>query len=40
LPQVSRFSPDGQRTQKRESVIERLMKFFERFFDISRNVSI
>lgn len=36
LPPVSRFSPDGQRTQKRESVLEKLMKFFERFFDISK----
>jgi type I restriction enzyme R subunit len=36
LPPVSRFSPDGQRTQKRETVIEKFMKFFERFFDISK----
>jgi len=36
LPAVSRFSKDGQRTKKRESVIEKLSKFFERFFDISR----
>lgn len=35
LPPVSRFSKDGQRTKKRESVIEKLSKFFERFFDIS-----
>ncbi|MCF7819815.1 type I restriction endonuclease subunit R [Candidatus Gracilibacteria bacterium] len=35
LPPVSRFSKDGQRTQKRESVIGKLTKFFERFFDIS-----
>jgi len=35
LPPVSRFSPDGQRTQKRETVLEKLIKFFERFFDIS-----
>jgi type I restriction enzyme R subunit len=35
LPPVSRFNPDGQRTQKRESVLEKLLKFFERFFDIS-----
>lgn len=35
LPPVSRFSKDGQRTKKRESVIEKLTKFFERFFDIS-----
>jgi len=36
LPPVSRFTPDGQRTQKRESVLERLIRFFERFFDISK----
>jgi type I restriction enzyme R subunit len=36
LPPVSRFSPDGERTKKRKSVIERLISFFERFFDISK----
>ncbi|MBT4455987.1 type I restriction endonuclease subunit R, partial [Candidatus Peregrinibacteria bacterium] len=35
LPPVSRFSPDGERTKKRESVLDKLMSFFERFFDIS-----
>lgn len=35
LPPVSRFNPDWQRTQKRETVLEKLIKFFERFFDIS-----
>ncbi|HRY97630.1 MAG TPA: type I restriction endonuclease subunit R [Bacteroidales bacterium] len=35
LPPVSRFSPGGERSQKRESVLERLTRFFERFFDIS-----
>ena len=35
LPPVSRFSPTGVRTQKRESVLDKLTKFFERFFDIS-----
>jgi len=35
LPPVSRFSPTGERTQKRESVLDKLTKFFERFFDIS-----
>ena len=35
LPPVSRFSPTGERTQKRESVLTRLTSFFERFFDIS-----
>lgn len=35
LPPVSRFSPTGERTRKRESVINKLSNFFERFFDIS-----
>lgn len=35
LPPVSRFSPTGERTKKRESVIEKLTRFFERFFNIS-----
>ena len=35
LPPVSRFSPTGERTEKRESVITKLTSFFERFFDIS-----
>ncbi len=35
LPPVSRFSPTGERSQKRESVLSRLTSFFERFFDIS-----
>ncbi len=35
LPPVSRFSPGGERSQKRESVLEKLTRFFERFFDIS-----
>jgi type I restriction enzyme R subunit len=35
LPPVSRFSPTGERTQKRESVLDKLTSFFERFFDIS-----
>lgn len=35
LPPVSRFSPTGERTQKREGVIDKLSKFFEKFFDIS-----
>ncbi len=36
LPPTSRFSPTGERTRKRESVIDKLSKFFERFFSISR----
>jgi len=35
LPPVSRFSPTGERSKKRESVINKLTNFFERFFDIS-----
>ena len=35
LPPVSRFSPGGERTKKRESVLDKLTSFFERFFDIS-----
>ena len=36
LPPVSRFSPGGERTRKRESVLSKLTGFFERFFDISK----
>lgn len=35
LPPVSRFSPTGDRTKKRESVIDKLTRFFERFVNIS-----
>ncbi|HAF63210.1 MAG TPA: DEAD/DEAH box helicase [Anaerolineaceae bacterium] len=35
LPPVSRFSPGGERSKKRESVLDKLSSFFERFFDIS-----
>ena len=35
LPRISPFTPDGKRLEKKKTVIERLMKFFERFFDIS-----
>ncbi len=35
LPPVYRFSPTGERTQKRESVLSKLTRFFDRFFDIS-----
>ena len=34
LPPVSRFTPTGERTRKRESVLEKLKAFFERFRDI------
>jgi type I restriction enzyme, R subunit len=38
MPPVSRFSPGGERSKKRESVLDKLMRFFERFFDISGGV--
>ena len=34
LPPVSRFTPTGDRTKKRETVIEKLTAFFNRFWDI------
>lgn len=37
LPPVSIFNPDGRRASKRESVLQKLMAFFERFFNISGN---
>lgn len=36
VPKMSRFSPNWDYAKKCESVIERLMRFFERFFDISK----
>ncbi|PIO00215.1 DEAD/DEAH box helicase [archaeon CG10_big_fil_rev_8_21_14_0_10_43_11] len=36
LPPVSRFSKTGERTKKRETIIEKFTRFFERFFDISK----
>jgi len=35
LPPVSRFSPSGDLTKKKETVLEKLKAYFERFFDIS-----
>lgn len=35
LPAVSRFNPSGDRTKKRESVLEKLGAFFNKFWDIS-----
>lgn len=35
LPPLSRFTPDGQRTKKKESVLKKLRQFFDRYFDIS-----
>lgn len=37
LPPVSRFSKNAIRTKKRENVVEKLTKFFERFFNISND---
>lgn len=39
LPPVSRFTPTGERTRKRETVLEKLTAFFERFRDIAGNVE-
>ena len=38
LPPVSRFTPNGERTQKRETVIEKIRAFFNRFWDISGSI--
>ncbi len=35
LPPMSRFSPSGERSKKRETVLEKLRDFFDRFFDVS-----
>jgi len=35
LPRISPFSPDWKRLEKKKTVIERLTRFFDRFFDIS-----
>lgn len=37
LPPVSRFSPTGDLTRKKETVLEKLNAYFDRFFDISSN---
>ena len=37
LPPVSRFSADNTRGKKRETVLDKLTAFFNRFFDISSN---
>ncbi|OQX19719.1 MAG: hypothetical protein BWK75_05415, partial [Candidatus Altiarchaeales archaeon A3] len=36
LPPVSRFLKTGERTKKRETIIEKFNRFFERFFDIAK----
>ena len=35
LPPVSRFSPTGDLTKKKETVLEKLKVYFDRFFDIT-----
>ncbi|MDI3544642.1 MAG: type restriction enzyme subunit [Bacteroidota bacterium] len=35
LPPVSRFTPTGERTKKRETVLEKLTAYFKTFWDIS-----
>jgi type I restriction enzyme R subunit len=35
LPPVSRFNPTGERTRKRETVLDKLLAFFNKFWDIS-----
>lgn len=37
LPPVSRFSPSGDLTKKKETVLEKLKAYFDRFFDITSN---
>ncbi|MGA2822936.1 MAG: type I restriction endonuclease subunit R, partial [Bacteroidales bacterium] len=36
LPPVSRFTPTGDRTKKRDTALEKLIAFFNKFWDISR----
>ena len=35
LPPISFFTSGGERSRKREQVLDKLTRFFERFFDIS-----
>lgn len=35
LPPMSRFTPNGERTRKKETVLEKLKAFFSKFWDIS-----
>jgi len=37
IPPVSRFSADNSRSMKRETVLDKLTNFFNKFFDISSN---
>ncbi|HHV02652.1 MAG TPA: type I restriction endonuclease subunit R [Bacteroidales bacterium] len=38
LPPVSRFSPTGERSKKRESVLSKLLEFFTRFWGIAGGI--
>lgn len=40
LPPVSRFTPTGERTRKRETVLGKLIDFFTRFWDIAGGVLL
>lgn len=40
LPPVSRFTPSGDRTKKRDSVLEKLGAFFNKFWDISGGIFL
>jgi len=35
LPPVSRFTPTGERSKKRETVLEKQAAYFTKFWDIS-----
>ena len=35
LPPVSRFTQDGERTKKRNTVLQKLKEFFLKFYDLS-----
>lgn len=37
LPSMSRFTPNSERKQKKNIVIEKLLDFFDRFFNITSN---
>jgi type I restriction enzyme R subunit len=38
LPPVSRFSPSGERSQKRENVLTKFTEFFEKFFGVAKDI--
>lgn len=40
IPPVSRFTPTGDRTRKRETVLEKLCAFFNKFWDISGGIFL